>query len=1144
MGSFEMGEGIEAGAQQLAFDDRGFRVVTVPGDTQLQAGFTGVERFRQSAELTAINEKEWWYRKRFRIEEVSRDSVARLVFDGSDYSTTVWVNGQLLGSHEGTYTSFSFDVSHILRAGEENLVAVRVTHPWMVPDGRAFTEYMNGNFSMPPVWSNRGLAAPPYYFSTNWDSLTAHGSAAYAMGIWRSVRLETTPLLSISDMHAETLTIDADGTANLRISATFENADSKTESSILRLRLRPANFSGEAQDIPEATVQASPGESSSSIEVRVPHAQLWWSWDSGPQNLYVLEADLRPEKGSPATSRKITFGIRTVSRDDQMAYHLNGRRIFIRASWFPIEDYYRSTPTKQDYERDLRLFRDANFNLLVNFTVVEKPEFYDLCDRLGILVITELPFEQFGPAQALDRNYPRRDAFLSQVRTQVRQIVTSLRNHPSIVQWSPLAEAHDKESGKWSAGNFVFDQEGYDTFVAQIKSIVEELAPSSVFHPSLCDLGEQHFWMAGSGQYWERGNYQDHFDASTHFVSEYGAVSLSSWQNLGKYLTPTEQWGARLPAAERLFGLPIDVPAYAYWTSFTTEGLYSTLYRSEHMIDRNPRSVRELVDATQLYQAFLLKYATQAYRRKKYDPISGIRSWDFVEVNPGFRFALVDYDRVPKIAYWYMKDALSPVALSFAFKDALESQLIGSRWSAPVWIINDTNQDLSGSAHAALFSVDGREVASADFPVHVNADGKANAGEFSLTLPVTPGVYVLRGTFSCAALDRPVVETSFIKVVPRAFSNTHRVLVIAQGATAGPIEATLQAMGVDADVYDENSLGAPFAALGDGNALHANYGAIWLGNLAGLSKLLPSEAAQALIDAVQMGTGFIVTGGLGSFHGENGDAALIEGSPLSGLLPVLAEGPDDVVWGGHSMDDTLLTQPAIHDIQLAESSQHASPELLEARELLAHYGLPEFNQVRARQGAQDWLTIAGHPLLVTGSYGKGQTVAFSGFTPLSGDSSSLPFDEQLLANPGLRAWFVLVQAMLEHALPGSPSPTPKLLSTREMPLFQWLKELPATQIGTEIKDVEVRNDSSRSFVLRLTNHGGYAHLVSLWADWGKTNENQRPFVEFSANDFEMLPGESRVIRVNWPCAQSAAGAGEYLYVDAANAPAQKLAMCQ
>ena len=94
-------------------------------------------------------------------------------------------------------------------------------------------------------------------------------------------------------------------------------------------------------------------------------------------------------EGDWSDRRSVVFGIRTISRDADMAYRLNGRRMFVKASWFPIADFYRSTPTAESYERDLRLFRDGNFNLLVNFTVVEKAEFYELCDRLGILVVVE-----------------------------------------------------------------------------------------------------------------------------------------------------------------------------------------------------------------------------------------------------------------------------------------------------------------------------------------------------------------------------------------------------------------------------------------------------------------------------------------------------------------------------------------------------------------------------------------------------------------------------------------------------------------------------------------------------------------------------------------------------------------------------------
>jgi hypothetical protein len=62
------------------------------------------------------------------------------------------------------------------------------------------------------------------------------------------------------------------------------------------------------------------------------------------------------------------------------------------------------------------------------------------------------------------------------------------------------------------------------------------------------------------------------------------------------------------------------------------------LNRVNQYVDRHIKSIRDLVDDSELYQAFLLKYATEAYRRRKYDPVNGTRIWDYGEVWPGIRW--------------------------------------------------------------------------------------------------------------------------------------------------------------------------------------------------------------------------------------------------------------------------------------------------------------------------------------------------------------------------------------------------------------------------------------------------------------------------------------------------------------------------
>lgn len=1136
MGSFAMGAGEPEGVATANFDDSGFRLVTVPGNTQLQAGFTGVGSFVESKGLIAVNEKEWWYRKSFKTGLKQPGTVSRIVFDGVDYFATVWLNGHLLGSHQGGFTSFSFDVTSLLNYGEDNVLAVRVTHPWIPPDGRALTEYIDGNFSVPNLNDGMKLAKPPYYLSVSWDALPAQGNAALPMGIWRSVHLRTSGPITISDLYAETRSIEADGSAVLHITATLDNATNQAQTRKVELVLRPSNFAGPAQSIPALALKALPGESTAEEDVRVPNAQLWWTWDTGKQNLYELDASIAPQDGMLGYQRKVRFGIRTITRGADMGYTLNGRRLFIKGAWLPIDNFYLSTPTEEDYERDLRLARDGNLNMLVNFTVIEKSEFYDLCDQLGILVVVEMPFPQPGPAQVLDQGNPRREPFLKQAHLQISEMVTALRDHPSIIEWAALAEAHSKQTGKWSVGKMTFDQEGYGTFIKQMRSIVTELAPGTIFHPSLCDLGEQHFWYAAAEGGDQGDSYEKLFDAKADFISEYGSISMSSYENLSRYLSPDEQWGTNEPNSLRLFGLPISTNAYAYWTSYANDGLYSMLYRTEHYVDGDPRSARELVTDTQLYQAFLMKYAAEAFRRKKYDPITGIRFWDFLELEPGFHFGIVDYDRVPKIAYWYMKRAQAPVAISFAFKDALASQIAGRPWSAPVWIVNDTGQNLSGTIHAELLTLQGQQVAAKDFPTHVAADGKDMAGVFSLTLPQSPGVYVLRALLRGTGENDPVTEASYIKVVPPAFPGSHRVLLIAQSRYAAPIATMLRGLGLDVDIYDQNRLSTMATDFRDGAAIHAKYDVIWLGNFEALSKALPPFAALALQNAVRLGTGFIVTGGDGSFHGGAGHAAVTEATALSSIFPVtmLETGIEDLMTGGFSMDETLPTHSSIHDIAAGSINPEQHAAAIQAEKPLQRFGLPGFNLVSARSAAHTVLTIAGHPLLVTGTYGAGKVAAFTGFTPAEDEYSTSSLDDQFIEEPANRAYFVTFAALMKEVLPGDPQLSANLLEEHEKPLFQILKELPQTQLtASKIGDCE--NDGERRFCrVRIANNGGYAHLVHLEVEWSA--DGRQPYLtEFTDNDFELLPNESREIVVEWRSKFQGEIPNGELIVDAANA---------
>jgi hypothetical protein len=414
------------------------------------------------------------------------------------------------------------------------------------------------------------------------------------------------------------------------------------------------------------------------------------------------------------------------------------------------------------------------------------------------------------------------------------------------------------------------------------------------------------------------------------------------------------------------------------------------------------------------------------------------------------------------------------------------------------------------------------------------------AATFSLTLPQTPGVYILRATLTTTdPASEPVQETSYIKVVPAEFTAPHRVLLIAQKKYAAPIQTILESLGLKVDLYDENSIDIMASELSDAAALHKKYDVIWLGSFEAIAKVLPTESAKAIEQAVKMGTGFIHTGGIGSFHGGQGHAAVLEATALADVLPVNISGREDTVFGGHSFDDVLKTENGFKDIAAAANSNDAYPA--EGLDLLRRFGVVAFNQVTSRPGTHTQLSVGSDPLLVIGSSGNGRTVAFTGFTPQSSENSLLPIDQYLMAEPQTRAFFVLFGELLADALPHPQQSPAKLLEFHDKPLFQTLKEQPQTVLSlTKSSPLEQMGDASHCRV-RITNTAGYAHLVHLRVEW--QDAQHKPFVtELSDNDFELLPHESKDITIEWRSQHGIPPASGKLIVDAANAKAANLTL--
>jgi beta-mannosidase len=322
----QIGEGERLGLESRTSLNGGVSV-EVPSDVQQ---FILKDPWGQGQDVVDINKKEWWYTRLFPTPKGAANHQVRLVLDGVDYFAQVWLNGTQLGSHEGAYTRFEFDVTDLLRSGSENYLAVKVTAPWNVP-GRSHYEFMKGEFE---EW---------------WDALPGPGQVVFPLGLHRSVRLEVTSAARVSALRVWTVALK-DASAEVKSQIQIANRNGAKQLTA-QITIRPENFTGEAVTLPPRKISFGGDPASQDLEFvsEIHNPRLWWTWDQGPQNLYRAEAVISDDAGVVLDRFSTVFGIRTLERDANLLYRINGRPVFFRGAWYPMSRLYPASTDRWTY---------------------------------------------------------------------------------------------------------------------------------------------------------------------------------------------------------------------------------------------------------------------------------------------------------------------------------------------------------------------------------------------------------------------------------------------------------------------------------------------------------------------------------------------------------------------------------------------------------------------------------------------------------------------------------------------------------------------------------------------------------------------------------------------------------------------------
>jgi beta-mannosidase len=567
-----------------------------------------------------------WYRRNFSYHQPLPGRIAHLRFWGVDYYAKVWLNGIYVGSHEGYFQPFEFDVTELL--GAENTLLVQVTSPREEP--RVWLEgkrLIKGIFNMsdcrPGAWN---------------PELGQDGNTG---GIWNRVEFIVTAETHLDQVLITPILLTPQ-LARLHLSVALSSARAQEVDALVRVKhLSPSG--GEVVEEVKKPVSLVAGHNYEAFILTIDDPKLWWTWDRGDQDLYSVETTLS-HKGEILDRLEDRCGIREISLDEKDIWLLNGEPIFPRGTNF-IPTQWLSEYTEERVAQDIALLKDANVNAIRVHAHVNRQELYAACDEAGIMVWQDFPLQWTYDDSD--------DQFTASAATQIREMVRYLYNHPSIVVWACQNEPH----------------KNLDTLDPVLNNIVLETDATRVVYKA--STAESHTYP---GWYW--GSYREFREAPARpLVTEFGAQALPCLDLLEEIFSP-----------EELF--PPQWEKWAYHC-FSYHEMFN-IAQVEMGSD-----IQTFIDNSQEYQARLLQFAIESYRRKKYEPVTGLFQFMFVDCWPSITWSVVDYHRGLKRGYYALKQAYQPVLISIENREAKVA--IGHSASFGLSIVNDLAHGMEGA---------------------------------------------------------------------------------------------------------------------------------------------------------------------------------------------------------------------------------------------------------------------------------------------------------------------------------------------------------------------------------------------------------------------------------------------------------------
>lgn len=685
----------------------------------------------------------YWFYTEIELETSTDFNRNWLSFRGMNYSADVFINGKAAteSSLKGMFVRNQFDLTNFPSADQMTRIAVRIEPP--NPPGIPSISRNGGNES-PNIAQNVTMRFP-----VGWDWVFPMPDRC--AGIWDEVAITQTNSLQIQHPHVKTTVLSDPKTLldspKIDISLEVNNASNAAVTSIIEYKIEGLEGSQE--------VTLQPGNNVVRFSTfDFPDAKLWWPHGSNPEgptvkpHLYSLGLSvfIKDENGQKHLSdnHQMNVGVREVSIIDlevkkgpvaaasanlSRQFHVNGAPIFLKGgNWMGVDMLFRFGAER--YYDEVNFHREMNLNFIRVWGggIIERPEFYDACDELGILVMQDFWFSgEVAPVM--------NDLYTKTFESCAIDSIKMLRNHPSLLFWCGANESEPPRD----ALNFLNACISNDpTQITTKDSTIPLLDDTRILVPNSLDISgiSQRSEEKGDGQIEMGDGPYGIFHINTYFDWLPDDYRRGYWNNqfnpeIGSLGFPTEESMRRTFNDDALNPVPVELatcPVPLTRDPKASEVNYSLqLHRfSQEFINYDsevcepselgtkkcisdqvytygaPQNSKQYSDRAQLASFLHYKTLWEGYLTHMWDYYTGMIIWKSQNPFPGLRAQLYDWYLEQTGGFWGVKSACEPIHLHLNLLNYPMNR------DFPLVVVNQTANELTDlSFDWELYGIDG-----------------------------------------------------------------------------------------------------------------------------------------------------------------------------------------------------------------------------------------------------------------------------------------------------------------------------------------------------------------------------------------------------------------------------------------------------